>query len=91
MESPSHLVSCEYNSREVALLAGGCYKGQVCYWDDRMSARPVGQVSSARAHSEPVCRTKWVSSKTGVEFFTASSDGCVSEAVPGSHWAISLH
>ena len=32
---PNHLVSCEYNPKENSLLAGGCYNGQVCYWDDR--------------------------------------------------------
>ena len=32
---PHHLVSCEYNPKENSLLAGGCYNGQVCYWDDR--------------------------------------------------------
>ena len=32
---PNHLVSCHYNPRDVSLLAGGCYNGQVCWWDDR--------------------------------------------------------
>ena len=32
---PHHLVSCEYSPKENSLLAGGCYNGQVCYWDDR--------------------------------------------------------
>ena len=79
--SPSQLVSCEYNPREVTLLAGGCHNGQVCYWDDRAGGRPVGVVGRASAHSGPVCSTKWVSSKTAAEFFTASSDGRVSGTV----------
>ena len=75
---PHHLVSCHYNPREVSLLAGGCYNGQVCYWDDRLGGKPVGEVSLTTAHTEPVFKTMWVSSKTGAEFFTASSDGRVS-------------
>ena len=78
LSSPSPVVSCEYNPKEVSLVAGGCEAGQVCYWDDRRPARPAGQVSSASAHSQPVSRAIWVSSKTGTEFFTASSDGRVS-------------
>ena len=35
LHCPNHLVSCEYNPKENSLLAGGCYNGQVCYWDDR--------------------------------------------------------
>ena len=78
LECPHHLVSCHYNPREVSLLAGGCYNGQVCYWDDRLGGKPVGEVSLTTAHTEPVFKTMWVSSKTGAEFFTASSDGRVS-------------
>ena len=79
--SPSQLVSCEYNPREVNLLAGGCHNGQVCYWDCRAGGRPVGVVGRASAHSGPVSTTKWVSSKTAAEFFTAASDGRVSGTV----------
>ena len=78
LECPHHLVSCHYNPREVSLLAGGCYNGQVCYWDDRLGGKPAGEVSLSTAHTEPVFKTMWVSSKTGTEFFTASSDGRVS-------------
>ena len=35
LQCPNHLVSCEYSPKEASLLAGGCYNGQVCYWDDR--------------------------------------------------------
>ena len=38
----------------------------------------MGEVSLTTAHTEPVFKTMWVSSKTGAEFFTASSDGRVS-------------
>ena len=29
LSPPFHLVSCEYNSKDGNLLAGGCYNGQV--------------------------------------------------------------
>ena len=91
---PNHLVSCEYSPKENSLLAGGCYNGQVCYWDDRSvwvtfppsshnhhtdrtGGKPVGEIPLSAAHREPVFKTMWISSKTGSEFFTASSDGKV--------------
>ena len=87
-------MSCEYSPKENSLLAGGCYNGQVCYWDDRSvwvtfppsshnhhtdrtGGKPVGEIPLSAAHREPVFKTMWISSKTGSEFFTASSDGKV--------------
>ena len=37
----------------------------------------MGEIPLSAAHSEPVFKTMWISSKTGSEFFTASSDGKV--------------
>ena len=44
----------------------------------RTGGRPVGEIPLSASHSEPVFKTMWISSKTGSEFFTASSDGTVS-------------
>ncbi|XP_023346915.1 dynein intermediate chain 3, ciliary [Eurytemora carolleeae] len=77
LNPPFHVVSSEFSPRDVNLLAGGCYNGQVCWWDGRKGGKPEGEISLDNSHTEPVYKTKWVSSKTGTEFFTASTDGMV--------------
>ena len=47
----------------------------------RTGGRPVGEIPLSASHSEPVFKTMWISSKTGSEFFTASSDGTVRVAL----------
>ena len=74
---PNHLVSCEFNPKDGRLLAGGCYNGQVSWWDIRQGGQPQGEISLSSSHIEPVYKTMWILSKTGSEFFTASSDGTV--------------
>ena len=44
----------------------------------RCGGRPAGEIPLSVAHTEPVFKTMWIQSKTGSEFFTASSDGTVS-------------
>ena len=44
---------------------------------NRTGGKPVGEIPLSAAHKEPVFKTMWISSKTGSEFFTASSDGTV--------------
>ena len=77
LAAPNHMVSCEFNPKDGHLLAGGCYNGQVCWLDDRKGGKPEGEISLTAAHLEPVYKTMWILSKTGSEFFTASSDGTV--------------
>merc|ERR1719220_2549752 len=77
LSPPFHLVSCEYNSKDGNLLAGGCYNGQVCWWDTRKGGAPEAVISLQCSHIEPVYKTMWISSKTNSEFFTASTDGTV--------------
>lgn len=74
---PYHLVSCEFNPKDGHLLAGGCYNGQVCWWDDRKGGKPEGEINLSVSHIEPVYKTMWIQSKTLSEFFTASTDGTV--------------
>ena len=77
LQPPQHLVSCEFNPKDGHLLAGGCYNGQVCWWDTRTGGKPDGEISLTESHIEPVYKTMWILSKTGSEFFTGSSDGTV--------------
>ena len=57
---PYHLVSCEFNPKESHLLAGGCYNGQVCWWDSRKGGKPEGEISLSVSHIEPVYKTMWI-------------------------------
>ena len=54
LASSSPLTSIAYSCREPAILAGGCYNGEVSCWDVRADTRPVGSTSFADSHTEPV-------------------------------------
>ena len=86
LQSPNHLVSCEFNPKDTHLLAGGCYNGQVCWWDDRSGGKPQGEITPTLSHVEPVYKTMWILSKTGSEFFTSSSDGTVNTFKDNKKW-----
>ena len=73
---PNHLTSIDYNIKEQFLIGGGCYNGQVCWWDTRICPEPVGETSFESSHTDAVYFFKWIG-KTGTEFFTGSSDGFV--------------
>jgi hypothetical protein len=45
------------------------------YWDTRKGPQPVD--TTPIEHRDPAYKTIWLSSKTGTEFFSASSDGQV--------------
>ena len=65
--SESCLTNIQYGgSRQPSVLAGGCYSGQVCWWDLRAGTRPA-TVTTAPAHTEPVYCLLWTSSKAGTE------------------------
>lgn len=78
---PSYLVSIEYNPKDPNILAGGCYNGQICWWDSRKGGNPEGTISLEQSHIDPVYKTIWLNAKAGTDFFTASTDGTVSDNV----------
>ena len=73
----SPITSLSYSTKDPQLLAGGCYSGQICWWDVRAGSRPVGAVEFEHCHSEPVYSTIWTASKSGTELMTGGSDGFV--------------
>ncbi|KAF4526460.1 hypothetical protein B566_EDAN014072, partial [Ephemera danica] len=73
----SSLVCLEYNAKEPHVLAGGMYDGRVACWDTRKGPEPAEASPLEPAHRDPVHRVLWLNSKTGTEFFSASSDGQV--------------
>ena len=76
LSSPDHLTVLDFNEKTPNLLAGGCYRGQVCWWDDRTGGYPEGVSEFETSHSDVVYFVKWIG-KLGTEFFTGSSDGFV--------------
>ncbi len=46
----------------------------------RKGSNPEATISLDQSHVDPVYKTIWINAKSGAEFFTASTDGMVSNA-----------
>ncbi|NXK52823.1 DNAI2 protein, partial [Chauna torquata] len=77
LKPSSPLVSLEYNPKDSHILVGGCYNGQMAYWDTRKGGLPVEVSTVEVSHRDPVYGAIWLQSKTGTECFSASTDGQV--------------
>ncbi|KAM4662025.1 dynein axonemal intermediate chain 2 [Discoglossus pictus] len=77
LKPDSPLVSLEYNPKDSHILVGGCYNGQITYWDTRKGGQPVEMSVIEHSHRDPVYKVIWLQSKTGTECFSASTDGQV--------------
>ncbi|PAA61501.1 hypothetical protein BOX15_Mlig008431g2, partial [Macrostomum lignano] len=73
----SPLVCLEYNPKDAHILVGGCYNGQVAYWDCRKGSQPIETSEVSTGHRDPVWKVIWNQSKTGTECFSVSTDGQV--------------
>eukprot|EP00118_Oscarella_pearsei_P004729 m.20661 g.20661 ORF g.20661 m.20661 type:complete len:748 (+) comp28058_c0_seq1:430-2673(+) len=73
----SPLVCLEYNPKDSHILVGGCYNGLLGFWDTRKGSYPVEMSSINHSHMDPVFKVRFLSSKTGTEFFSTSTDGRV--------------
>ncbi|XP_067914809.1 dynein axonemal intermediate chain 2 isoform X1 [Heterodontus francisci] len=73
----SPLVCLEYNPKDSHILAGGCYNGQMGYWDTRKGGQAVEMPAVELGHRDPVYKIIWLQSKTGTDCFSASTDGQV--------------
>ncbi|NWI59043.1 DYI3 protein, partial [Calyptomena viridis] len=73
----SPVVTLEYNPKDWYHLLGGCYNGQMVYWDTRKGGQPVQVSPAERSHRDPVYGAIWLPSRTGTECFSASTDGQV--------------
>lgn len=71
------IVTLEYNPKDPHCLAGGMYTGQVASFDNRKGPDPVSLSIIESGHRDPVHSVLWISTKSGMEFFSTSSDGCV--------------
>ncbi|XP_014812088.1 PREDICTED: dynein intermediate chain 2, axonemal isoform X2 [Calidris pugnax] len=77
LKPSSPLVRLEYNPKDSHILLGGCYNGQMAYWDTRKGELPVEVSHVEVSHRDPVYGAIWLPSKTGTECFSASTDGQV--------------
>ncbi|EGD83093.1 dynein intermediate chain 2 [Salpingoeca rosetta] len=69
--SPSSpLVSLRYNPKDVHILLGGCYNGQVAIWDTRKGSRPLETSPVEQSHRDPVYAAEFLASKTGTHTCT---------------------
>ncbi|NWS12671.1 DNAI2 protein, partial [Pachyramphus minor] len=73
----SPVVTLEYNSKDWHHLLGGCYNGQIVYWDTRKGGLPMEATPVELSHRDPVYGAIWLPSRTGTECFSASTDGQV--------------
>ncbi|XP_067101386.1 dynein axonemal intermediate chain 2 [Osmerus mordax] len=73
----SPLVCLEYNPKDSHILVGGCYNGQIAYWDSRKGSQPLEMSTIEHSHRDPVYKVIWLQSKTGTDCFSASTDGQV--------------
>ncbi|KAL0280497.1 UNVERIFIED_CONTAM: hypothetical protein PYX00_001767 [Menopon gallinae] len=77
LETKTPIVALEYNPRDKHSLVAGLYTGQVCYFDPRKAPDYVDCSPVEVSHRDPCHSVLWINSKTGMEFFSASSDGVV--------------
>ncbi|XP_063223643.1 dynein intermediate chain 3, ciliary [Bacillus rossius redtenbacheri] len=71
------LASLEYNPKDPNVLVSGMFSGQVAFWDTRRLPSPAEVSALEPSHRDPVHSVLWLSSKSGTEFFSATTDGLV--------------
>ncbi|CAF1149392.1 unnamed protein product [Adineta steineri] len=71
----SSLTTVEFNPKDTNQILAGCHNGQICIFDLRKGNHAVEQSLIEFSHRESVRNALWLQSKTGTEFFSASSDG----------------
>ncbi|XP_073999010.1 dynein, axonemal, intermediate chain 2 isoform X1 [Rhodnius prolixus] len=71
------VVCLEYNPRDLNNLVGGLANGQVAFWDIRRGSTPLDTCDHYQCFRDPVISVLWINSKSGMEFFSASTDGQV--------------
>jgi dynein intermediate chain 2 len=72
---PSPLCSLSFNPRTADHLIGGCYHGQLAFFDLRKGPAPVEVSGAEFSHYDPVYDVAWIQSRTGSECVSISTDG----------------
>jgi dynein intermediate chain 2 len=77
----SHLTCLRFNPKNTDTLVGGCYNGLITYFDLRKpngiagTCSPLDTSVLEKSHHDPVSDVYWVSSKTGHQCASVSTDG----------------
>jgi len=58
-------------------LIGGQYNGQIAVWDTRKGSRPAEVSPIEKSHRDPVYKAQYLSTKSGTDAFSCSTDGQV--------------
>ncbi|XP_015500947.1 dynein intermediate chain 2, axonemal [Parus major] len=77
LKPSSPVVTLEYNPKDWHHVLGGCYNGQIVYWDTRKGGLPMEMTPVEFSHRDPVYGAFWLPSRTGTECFSGSTDGQV--------------
>ncbi|XP_066188546.1 dynein axonemal intermediate chain 2 [Sylvia atricapilla] len=75
LKPSSPVVILEYNSKDWYHMLGGCYNGQIVYWDTRKGGLPTEMTPVEFSHRDPVYGACWLPSRTGTECLSGSTDG----------------
>ncbi|NXI27939.1 DNAI2 protein, partial [Sterrhoptilus dennistouni] len=75
LKPSSPLVILEYSSKDWYHMLGGCYNGQIVYWDTRKGGLPTEMTPVEVSHRDPVYGVCWLPSRTGTECLSGSTDG----------------
>ncbi|CAF4430086.1 unnamed protein product, partial [Adineta steineri] len=71
----SSLTTVDFNPKETNQILAGCHNVQICIFDLRKGNHAVEQSLIEFSHRASVRNALWLQTKTGTEFFSASSDG----------------
>lgn len=75
LEPPCPILDLQYNPRDVNVLAGALMNGQVAIFDARTPALPSLLCPEHVAHRDAVRSVIFINAKSGMEFFSAGTDG----------------
>ena len=77
LNAPSSITNISYNQKLSDQIGGGCYNGLIAIWDVKKGKEPIMVSPVEKSHSDPITHLLWLSSRTGTELVTTSTDGRV--------------
>lgn len=77
LNAPSSITNISYNQKLSDQIGGGCYNGLISIWDAKKGREPCMISPVEKSHSDPISHILWLSSRTGTELVTTSTDGKV--------------
>mmetsp|Transcript_10581 Transcript_10581/g.15980 ORF Transcript_10581/g.15980 Transcript_10581/m.15980 type:complete len:599 (+) Transcript_10581:73-1869(+) len=72
---PSPLCCLRFNPKSTDTLVGGSYNGLITFYDLRRHGTPIESSVIEKSHHDPIYDVYWISSKTGNQCASVSTDG----------------